>query len=91
MDELEAHRLAELERLAEACLSAERPTPALAHELAAHALSLIGRRRTGASPVGPYRASSSAGPEGQATLAALERCEAECDALRREVASLRAR
>lgn len=87
MDELEAHRLAELERLAEACLGAERPTPALAHELAAHALSLVGRRRLGASSVPPYRAL----PDRPAVLAALERCEAECEALRAELATLRGR
>lgn len=85
MDELEAHRLAELERLAEACLGAERPSPALAHELAAHALSLVGRRKVGGVPVPPYRSA----PDRPAVLAALERCEAECETLRAELARLR--
>jgi len=88
VDAHETHRLAELQRLAEACLATETPSAALAHELAALALSLVGRRE-GAKAGAPYRTRHE-GPD-PASLVALERCEAERDALRAEVVALRKR
>ncbi|MBK7394732.1 MAG: hypothetical protein IPJ34_00125 [Myxococcales bacterium] len=88
MDAHETHRLAELQRLAEACLATETPSAALAHEVAALALSLVGRRR-GAKAGPPYRTKHESPDPTAAMLVALERCEAERDALRAELATLR--